>query len=44
MTELKFFGFSTFLITTDGGPTILIDPYIDENPTAPMKCGESAEN
>ncbi len=40
MTELKFFGFSTFLITAEKGTTILIDPYIDDNPTAPMKCGE----
>ncbi|MEA5003286.1 MAG: MBL fold metallo-hydrolase [Christensenella sp.] len=37
MNQFKFFGFSTFLITTDDGTTILIDPYIDDNPTAPMK-------
>lgn len=40
MTEFKFFGFSTFLLKTDNGLNILIDPYIDDNPTAPMKCDE----
>lgn len=37
MNQFKFFGFSTFLITTDNGTNILIDPYIDDNPAAPMK-------
>lgn len=37
MTRFQFFGFSTFLITTEGGTNILIDPYIDDNPSAPMK-------
>lgn len=37
MTKLQFFGFSTFLITANDGTTILIDPYIDDNPSAPMK-------
>lgn len=40
MTEFQFFGFSTFLITTEQGLHILIDPYIDDNPAAPMKCEE----
>lgn len=40
MTEFKFFGFSTFLLKTDNGLHILIDPYIDDNPKAPMKCDE----
>lgn len=40
MTEFKFFGFATFLLTTDDGTNILIDPYIDDNPKAPMKCDD----
>lgn len=37
MNSFQFLGFSTFLITTDDGTTILIDPYIDNNPKAPLK-------
>jgi L-ascorbate metabolism protein UlaG (beta-lactamase superfamily) len=37
MTELQFLGFSSFLITADDGTRILIDPYLDGNPTAPVK-------
>lgn len=40
MTKFQFFGFSTFLITTEDGTNILIDPYIDNNPAAPMKCAD----
>ncbi|MCL2112252.1 MAG: MBL fold metallo-hydrolase [Clostridiales bacterium] len=40
MTTFQFFGFSTFLITTEDGTTILIDPYIDGNPAAPMKAAD----
>ena len=40
MTEYKFLGFSSFLITTDSGTTILIDPYIDANPKAPVKTDD----
>jgi len=37
MNIFRFLGFSTFLITTDNGINILIDPYIDDNPKAPIK-------
>jgi len=37
MTKFQFLGFSSFLITTDDGTTILIDPYLDDNPKAPIK-------
>jgi len=37
MTKFQFLGFSTFLITTENGTTILIDPYIDDVPEAPVK-------
>lgn len=40
MTRFQFFGFSTFLITTDDGKNVLIDPYIDDNPAAPMKAAD----
>ncbi len=37
MTSFQFLGFSTFLITTHDGTTILIDPYLDDNEKAPVK-------
>ena len=37
MTKLQFLGFSCFLITASDGTTILIDPYLDDNETAPIK-------
>ena len=40
MNKFEFFGFSTFLITTEDGTTILIDPYIDDNPSAPRKSDD----
>jgi len=40
MTSFQFLGFSSFLITTDSGKTILIDPYMDENPKAPVKTSD----
>ena len=40
MNKFQFFGFSTFLITTDNGLNILIDPYIDDNSKAPMKTAD----
>ncbi len=35
--KLKYFSHSAFLITTDNGKQILIDPFLDENPTSPVK-------
>lgn len=40
MNEFRFLGFSTFLITTDNGINILIDPYIDNNKKAPIKIDD----
>lgn len=40
MNQFKFLGFSTFLITTDDGTTILIDPYLDDNEKAPLKSAD----
>jgi len=37
VTTFRFLGFSAFLLTTDDGVNILIDPYIDDNPQAPVK-------
>ena len=39
-TSFKFFGFSTFLITTTKGTNILIDPYLNDNAASPMKADE----
>lgn len=38
--KLKYFSHSAFQITTKSGKIILIDPYLDENPTSPSKSNE----
>ena len=40
MTKFQFLGFSTFLLTTDDNTTILIDPYIDDNPKVSIKTDD----
>ncbi len=35
--KLKYFSHSGFQITTDSGIRILIDPFLDDNPTSPVK-------
>ncbi len=34
--KLKYFSHSSFQITTDGGYVLLIDPFLDDNPTCPV--------
>lgn len=36
--KLKYFSHSAFQITTDSGKVILIDPFLDGNPTSPTKA------
>lgn len=38
--KLKYFSHSAFQITTDSGKIILIDPFLDDNPTSPVKSNE----
>ncbi len=38
--KLRYFSHSAFQITTDKGITILIDPFLDGNPTSPAKSDE----
>lgn len=38
--KLKYFSHSAFQITTDSGKVILIDPFLDGNPTSPVKSDE----
>lgn len=38
--KLKYFSHSSFQITTDAGKVILIDPFLDDNPTSPVKADE----
>jgi len=38
--KLKYFSHSGFQITTDSGTKILIDPFLDDNPTSPVKSDE----
>ncbi len=38
--RFQFFGFSTFLITTANGTKILIDPYLNDNPSSPIKADD----
>lgn len=34
--KLKYFSHSSFQITTDSGLVLLIDPFLDDNPTSPV--------
>jgi len=36
--RLRYLGHSAFQIVSDGGHSILIDPYLDGNPSAPVKA------
>ncbi len=38
--KLRYFSHSSFQITTDGGHLILIDPFLDDNPTSPVSSEE----
>jgi L-ascorbate metabolism protein UlaG (beta-lactamase superfamily) len=38
--KLKYFSHSAFQITTSTGKKILIDPFLDNNPTSPVKSSE----
>lgn len=38
--KLRYFSHSAFLITTDSKKKILIDPFLDGNPTSPVKSDE----
>ncbi|NOX19602.1 MAG: metal-dependent hydrolase [Chlorobi bacterium] len=38
--KLKYFSHSAFQITTDDGKVILIDPFLDDNPTSPVKSDD----
>lgn len=38
--KLRYFSHSAFQITTDDGLRILIDPFLDGNPTSPVKASE----
>lgn len=35
--KLKYFSHSAFQVTTNSGTIILIDPFLDDNPTSPVK-------
>ena len=38
--KLRYFSHSAFQITTELGQVILIDPFLDDNPTSPVKSDE----
>ena len=38
--KLKYFSHSSFLITLDSGSRLLIDPFLDGNPTSPVKASD----
>ncbi|HKP77201.1 MAG TPA: metal-dependent hydrolase [Longimicrobiaceae bacterium] len=40
MATLTWHGHSCFLLETDGGQRIMIDPWLDENPAADIKSGD----
>lgn len=37
MTRIRFFGVAAYELTTRTGKTILVDPFLDENPGSPVK-------
>jgi len=38
--KLKYFSHSSFQITTDSGQVLLIDPFLDDNPTSPVRSDD----
>ncbi len=42
--KLRYFSHSAFQITTEDNQSILIDPFLDENPTSPVKSDEVNAN
>lgn len=38
--KLRYFSHSAFQVTTDSGTVILIDPFLDGNPTSPVKSDD----
>lgn len=38
--RLKYFSHSSFLITLDDGTKVLIDPFLNDNPTSPVSASE----
>ena len=40
--KLRYFSHSSFQITTDAGQVLLIDPFLDDNPTSPVRSDEVA--
>lgn len=42
--RLKYFSHSAFQITTDSGLVILIDPFLDDNPTSPITSDKVKAN
>lgn len=38
--KLRYFSHSSFLITLDSGSRLLIDPFLDNNPTSPVKASD----
>ena len=38
--KLRYFSHSAFQLTADNGKTILIDPFLDGNPTSPVKSDD----
>jgi L-ascorbate metabolism protein UlaG (beta-lactamase superfamily) len=38
--KLRYFSHSSFQITTDSGKVLLIDPFLDDNPTSTVKSNE----
>src|ERR1035437_10135992 len=42
--KLKYFCHSAFQITTDDNKKILIDPFLDDNPTSPVKSKDVTAN
>jgi L-ascorbate metabolism protein UlaG (beta-lactamase superfamily) len=42
--KLRYFSHSAFQLTTDNGIKILVDPFLNDNPTSPVKADEVEAN
>ena len=40
MTRIRFFGVAAYELTTEDGKSILVDPFLDENPGSPVKSAD----
>ena len=40
MVKLQFFGTAGYRILTESGRTVVVDPYLDQNPVCPVRAAD----